>query len=41
MRKAVAAVEGAWIAAAVCEAGRTDHAFGSVGETLVMIRWGY
>ena len=32
MRRAVAAVEGAWIVAAVCEVGRTDHACGSVGR---------
>ena len=37
MRRAVAAVEGAWIVAAVCEVGRTDHASGSVGEALAMI----
>jgi len=39
MRRAVAAAEGAWIVAAVCEVGRTDHACGSVGETLAMIGW--
>ena len=30
---------GAWSAAALREEGRTDHAFGSVGWTLAVIRW--